>query len=144
MFEGLESYSLVVLDNIDSWLVSNDREQSLFNLFNRFKMTGQQLLLSSKSVPGHLAVTLPDLSSRLKSGLLLNLVSLIDQEKEALLRDLAVQKGLRLEGEVSSYIIKRSGRNLSELVSVLDTLDQASLVENRKLTVPFVKKILLW
>jgi len=72
------------------------------------------------------------------------LVSLIDQEKEALLRDLAIQKGLRLEEEVSSYIIKRSGRNLSELVDVLDILDQASLVENRKLTVPFVKKILQW
>ena len=144
MFEGFDSFSLVVLDNIDSWLVSKDREQSLFNLFNHFKMTGQQLLLSSKYVPEHLTVALPDLSSRLKSGLLLNLVSLIDQEKEALLRDLAIQKGLRLEEEVSSYIIKRSGRNLSELVGVLDTLDQASLVENRKLTVPFVKKILQW
>jgi DnaA family protein len=144
LLEGLDSFSLVVLENIDSWLTSNDREQSLFNLFNHFKMTGQQLLLSSKSVPEHLAIVLPDLSSRLKSGLLLTLVSLIDQEKEALLRSLAIQKGLRLEGEVSSYIIKRSGRNLSELVDVLDILDQASLVENRKLTVPFVKKILQW
>ncbi|MFT5717301.1 MAG: DnaA family protein [Oleiphilaceae bacterium] len=144
LFEGLDSFSLVVLENIDSWLTSNDREQSLFNLFNHFKMTGQQLLLSSKSVPEHLSVALPDLSSRLKSGLLLTLVSLIDQEKESLLRDLAIQKGLRLEEEVSSYIIKRSGRNLSELVDVLDTLDQASLVEKRKLTVPFVKKILQW
>jgi len=144
LFEGLDSYSLVVLENIDSWLTTNECEQSLFNLFNHFKMTGQQLLLSSKSVPEHLAVVLPDLSSRLKSGLLLTLVSLIDQEKEALLRDLAIQKGLRLEEEVSSYIIKRSGRNLSELVDVLDTLDQASLVEKRKLTVPFVKKILHW
>jgi len=89
-------------------------------------------------------VQLPDLSSRLKSGLLLNLVSLSDSEKEDLLRDLAIQKGLRLEEEVSSYIIKRSGRNLSELVGILDTLDKASLVENRKLTVPFVKKILQW
>ena len=144
LFEGLDGFSLVVLDNIDSWLISSDREQSLFNLFNRFKMTGQQLILSSKSVPEYLQIVLPDLSSRLKSGLLLSLVSLIDQEKEALLRDLAIQKGLRLEEEVSSYIIRRSGRNLSELVNVLDTLDQASLVENRKLTVPFVKKICQW
>jgi DnaA family protein len=144
LFEGLDSFSLVVLENIESWLTTKDREQSLFNLFNHFKMTGQQLLLSSKSVPENLSVVLPDLSSRLKSGLLLTLVSLIDQEKESLLRDLAIQKGLRLEEEVSSYIIKRSGRNLSELVDVLDTLDQASLVEKRKLTVPFVKKILQW
>jgi len=144
LFEGLDGFSLVVLENIDSWLNSNDREQSLFNLFNHFKMTGQQLLLSAKAVPEYLSVVLPDLSSRLKSGLLLNLVSPSDNEKEVLLRDLAIQKGLRLEEEVASYIIKRSGRNLSELVGVLNTLDQASLVENRKLTVPFVKKILQW
>jgi len=144
LFESLESFSVVALDNIDLWIDSNDREQSLFNLFNHFKITGQQLLLSANSVPEHLSVQLPDLSSRLKSGLLLNLVSLSDSEKEDLLRDLAIQKGLRLEEEVSSYIIRRSGRNLSELVRILDTLDKASLVESRKLTVPFVKKILQW
>jgi len=144
LFRSLASFSVVALDNIDLWLDSNDHEHSLFYLFNHFKITGQQLLLSANSVPEHLSVQLPDLSSRLKSGLLLNLVSLSDSEKEDLLRDLAIQKGLRLEEEVSSYIIKRSGRNLSELVGILDTLDKASLVENRKLTVPFVKKILQW
>ena len=87
LFEGLDSFSLVVLENVDSWLTSNEREQSLFNLFNHFKLTGQQLLLSSKSVPERLGVVLPDLSSRLKSGRLLTWVSLIDQEKEGLLRD---------------------------------------------------------
>ena len=144
LFDGLEDFVLVVLDNIDAWLISAAREQALFNVFNRFKITGQQLMLTARTVPAYLKVELPDLSSRLNSGLLLSLVTLDDLEKQRVLIELALQKGLVLADEVAAYILKRSGRNMAQLTAVLATLDRASLVEQRRLTVPFVKKVLHW
>lgn len=144
LFEGLDEYDLVVLDDIDRWLSSASRELALFNLFNQFKLSGRQLIVTARSVPTHLQLALEDLSSRLKSGLLLSLNTLIDDEKEAVLRAFAKQKGLLMEEGVSAFILKRGGRTMTELVSVMDILDHASLVEQRRLTVPFVKKILDW
>ena len=46
--------------------------------------------------------------------------------------------------DVAAFVIRRSERNLGQLLQVLDTLERASLVEQRKLTVPFVKKVLGW
>jgi len=156
-FESLGSYSMVILDDLDAAFQNRSKEspsseidailafeKSLFNLFNLFKMTGQQLLLSAKPVPGQLNVELPDLASRLKSGLLINLIAMNDMQKEQFLQTVALQKGLSLDEGLSAYIIKRSGRDLRELLSVLETLDQASLSEKRKLSVPFAKKILNW
>jgi len=144
LFEGLDRYDLLVLDNVDVWLNSVERELALFNLFNRFKISGQQLLVTASSVPSRLDLKLADLSSRLKSGLLLTLVALSDDEKEKVLRDFAKQKGLVLAGDVSAFIIRRGGRTMTALISVMDILDQASLVEQRRLTVPFVKQVLHW
>jgi len=148
-FVSLESFSFLGLDDIDTWFSTHlgqraEKERCLFNLFNHFKINNKQLVLSAKRVPAHIQIDLPDLVSRLKSGLLLNLTTLSDEQKESLLQSIAAQKGLSLDEGVPAYIIKRSNRSLSELLDTLDTLDQASLTEKRKITVPFTKKILNW
>ena len=148
-FMSLGEYNFLVLDNIDAWLESDTKqraikEKCLFNLFNQFKLTGNQLILSAKVVPSRLNILLPDLLSRIQSGLLLHLHALSDEQKEDLLQVISIQKGLFLEDGVSAYILKRSGRNLIDLLNVLDELDQASLSEKRKITIPFTKKILNW
>jgi len=70
--------------------------------------------------------------------------ALCDEQKEVLLQVIAKQKGLFLEDGVTAYILKRSGRNLDDLLSVLEKLDHASLTEKRKITIPFTKKIFNW
>ena len=148
-FSSLEIYKFLVLDNIDIWLESDKKqraikERCLFNLFNNFKISGHQLILSAKVVPSRLNILLPDLFSRIQSGLLLRLHALCDEQKEVLLQVIAKQKGLFLEDGVTAYILKRSGRNLNDLLSVLEKLDHASLTEKRKITIPFTKKIFNW
>jgi DnaA family protein len=57
---------------------------------------------------------------------------------------LAKLKGFLMDDDVSAFILKRSGRDVPSLLSIIDTLDKATLIEKRRLTVPFVKKILNW
>jgi len=148
-----ESFDFLALDDLDLWLqsLSADSEQALyvaesflFALFNYYKQYNKQLMLASKSVPSRLNIQLKDLESRLASGLLVTVAKLNDQEKNQVIRALAQLKGFLLDDDVSAFILKRSGRDLPNLLKILDKLDKASLIEKRKLTVPFVKKILNW
>lgn len=148
-----EDFDLLALDDLDLWLDSyrevsaSDQEQAerfLFAVFNFFKEHQKQLIIASKVVPARLKLNLQDLKSRLASGLLVTLTKLNDDEKDQLIRALAKLRGFLLDDDVSAYILKRSGRDLPNLLEILEKLDQASLTEKRKLTVPFVKKILNW
>jgi DnaA family protein len=149
----LQSFDFLALDDIDIWLqgfgpesgqLQETAERFMFVLFNHFKEHNKQLLIASKTVPSRLNIQLQDLASRLASGLLVTITKLNDQEKDQLIRALAKLRGFLLDDDVSAFILKRSGRDLSDLLNILDKLDQASLIEKRKLTVPFVKKILNW
>jgi DnaA family protein len=45
---------------------------------------------------------------------------------------------------VARYILHRGPRRLDELFIILETLDRASLIAQRRLTIPFVKQVLGW
>jgi DnaA family protein len=52
----------------------------------------------------------------------------------------AQQRGLALSNEVTHYLLTHVSRSMSDLVVLLDKLDYESLAEQRKLTIPFIKK----
>jgi DnaA-homolog protein len=149
LFGSFEPYTMLALDHVDEWLLNDPETRSfkelcLFNLFNHYKMSQKVLVLSFQASLDQLDFVLPDLLSRLRSGLFIKLSAYTDAEKELILQHVAIKKGFSLEDGVSAYIIKRSGRDLSHLIKLLDVLDKASLTEQRKLTIPFVKKVLDW
>jgi len=91
-----------------------------------------------------LPILLPDLLSRLQSGLLYQLVELDDEDKLLALQLRAKKRGLDLPDSVGEFILLRAERNLSTLMRILDELDHRSLQQQRKLTVPLVKETLGW
>ena len=42
------------------------------------------------------------------------------------------------------YIASRAPRGMEALLGLLDALDSASLVEQRALSIPFIKRVLGW
>lgn len=142
LFNGLEDLDLVVLDALDEVIARADWEQALFNLFNRLRDAGKLLLVAAVHGPQELNVGLPDLKSRLQWGATFHVHSLDDEQKQQALQFRARARGLELSDEVATYIIQRLPRDMNELFWQLNRLDHASLAEQRKLTIPFVKKIL--
>ena len=51
-------------------------------------------------------------------------------------------RGMELPDEVARFLLNRQQRDIRELVQILDLLDKASIVHQRKLTIPFVKDML--
>jgi len=47
-----------------------------------------------------------------------------------------------LADEVVMYLLKRSPRDMNSLFALFEKLDKASMVEKRKLTIPFIKDYL--
>ncbi len=142
LFIGLEELDLICLDCLPTIAGRADWELAIFNLYNRLRERGRRLLVAAEHNPRELAIALEDLRSRLQWGITYQVHNLSDDEKQQALQLRARARGLELNDEVAQYIIQRLPRDTNELFWQLQRLDQASLAEQRKLTIPFVKKVL--
>ncbi len=142
VLEGLEQFDTVCLDDIDAVVGILNWEEALFHLYNRTREQGARLIVTAERTPQQLEALLPDLQSRLFWGLVLGVQELSDAEKIEALKIRAGQRGFELPTEVAQYILNHQSRNMRDLFASLDVLDKASMVAQRKLTIPFVKSIL--
>lgn len=142
ILEGMESQSLVALDDVHAVMGDRDWEQALFHFYNRAADAGTRLVVSAAVPPIALACVLPDLQSRLAFGLTFYLDALSDAGKCRALQLRASNRGLGMTAEVAQYLLNHFPRDMSALFAVLVKLDEASLQAKRRLTVPFVKEVL--
>ncbi|WP_075186092.1 DnaA regulatory inactivator Hda [Teredinibacter haidensis] len=140
--DGLEEMDIVFLDGIEHVCGNHLWEQTLFHLFNRLRDGGKSLLVSSHTSPPSLPILLPDLKSRMLGCEIYHIEGLTDEGKKEALKMRAAARGMELSGEVASFILNRASRDTAELFYLLNQLDDASLQEKRKLTIPFVKEVL--
>jgi len=144
VLDGLEHLDLVCIDDVHLVLSERSWEEKLFSLFNACQINTTTMLFSSLLAPRDLQFSLPDLQSRFSSGFIYHLHELDDVGKISALKKRAEAAGMPLEDEVLNYIYMRSERSMSKLFSVLEQLDKLSLAQKRKITIPFVKSIMLW
>ena len=136
MLDGLEGLDLIAIDDVQCAAAELPWEQALFALFNRCLDRDTRLLFSGDRGPAALPLRLPDLRSRLASGLTLALKPLDDRGR------LAARHALTLPDEVARYVLTRSSRDPGNLIEIIQRLDRASLAEQRRLTIPFVRDLL--
>lgn len=142
MLEGMEQMSLVALDDVELLAANAEWEQSLFHLYNRVRDAGHHMLVAGNAAPAALGITLPDLVSRLGWGPVFQIHPLSDEEKSQALRMRAEQRGMDLSEEVTDYLLNRVSRDMRDLFSLLDKLDEGSLAAQRRLTIPFVRNFI--
>lgn len=142
LFVGLESLDYLALDDLQAVAGKEEWELALFRLYNILREKNKRLLIASHINARELPLHLEDLRSRLQWGLTYHIEPLIDDEKRNALQARARARGIELSDEVAHYLLQRLPRDTHELFRQLHHLDCASLAEQRKLTIPFVKKIL--
>ena len=140
--EMVDSSGWVCIDDIGAWAGNTDREQHLFSLFERVKSDGGVWLATGGHRPANLVLELADLASRLGSGVVYRLLELNDEERREALCRRAEFRGLRLGEEALGYLLTRTSRSTSDLFALLDRIDRASLMEGRRITVPFLRTLL--
>lgn len=142
ILNNLEHNKIVLLDDIDYVINSKNWNEALFHLFNRIQQNNNFLIVTATTKPQELQCNLPDLQSRLASGITAKIQSLKDDEKILALQIIAQQTGLMLTEKTAKFLINHCQRDTTSLFQLLQHLDQASMNEQRNLTIPFIKKIL--
>jgi DnaA family protein len=136
---GFERNRLLCVDDVDKVAGDAAWERALFRLFNEAAELRTRLIFAAAVAPRQLPWVLEDWRSRAAACVIYQLHELDDDGRIEALRLRAAQRGLQLPHETSEYLLKRMPRDLPSLFEVLDALDEASLVEQRRLTIPFIR-----
>ncbi len=143
ILEDLDKQAWISIDDLDAISTQGAWEEALFHLYNRVRDNGEtRLIISGKRPPNSMQINLPDLRSRLGWGLVIQLNELSDGNKINTLQRRAKKRGFELPTGVGQFLINRSSRNMHDLNTLLNRLDEASLAAQRKITIPFVKDVL--
>lgn len=140
--EALEGADLIALDGLEAIAGDRDDEVALFDFHNRSRAAGSNVLYLDRSGPAELALTLPDLRSRLGQCTRITLQALDDDGRRAVLRDRAQRRGLVLEDQAIEWLLTRTDRDLGQLLAALERIDRESLAAQRRVTVPFLRRAL--
>ncbi|HEY3808374.1 MAG TPA: DnaA regulatory inactivator Hda [Steroidobacteraceae bacterium] len=139
---GWQHTRVLALDDVDALAGQRDWEQPLFGLFREAQERGAVLVGAAVEPPRRVPFALPDLASRFAAATLLTLQPLNEAEQREALRLRARARGLELPEDTALYLQRRFPRDLPTLYQLLDTLDEAALAAQRRVTVPFIRSVL--
>jgi len=131
--------SLVVVDDVQ--LLDGAGQHALFVAINEARDGGPGVLVAGDKPPAQLALR-EDLRTRLAWGLVYELVPLGDEDKALHLKAVAASRGLQLSDDIVGYLLTRLPRDMRSLQSIMEVLDQYSLMRKRPLTLPLVREAL--
>jgi DnaA-homolog protein len=142
VLEGLSQLQCLCLDDLDRVAGRLEWERALFALLREIEEAGGALLAAAQVPPSLLDWALPDLGSRLAAGAVFQLRALDEPEQRAALELRARLRGLTVPAETWRWLRRRYPRDMRALYALLDTLDEAALAAQRRLTVPFIREVL--
>ena len=142
VLDGAAQLPAVAIDDLDAVAGDPSWELRLFGLYNECLASGTRLLVAAGVPATALHISLPDLTSRLAALTHFALRPLDEPQQREALKLRAAQRGIELPDETLQYLQRRFARDMSRLHELLDRLDLASLQEQRRLTVPFIREIL--
>ena len=136
-------YELLVIDDLDKLISSKQDEESLFNLINNQILYKKPVVISSSKDVNDCGIQLKDLSSRLLSDKIFTISDLSDSDKIDMMTLYCSQRGLEVHEKVLQYIMNNCSRDLYFLCALIKNLDIVSLSMRRKITIPFIKKVIM-
>jgi DnaA family protein len=142
VLEGCEALQLVCLDGLEHVARDAAWNAAIFRLYTLLQDTGGRLVVASTPPPASLDFTLPDLRSRLLAASVHQLLELDETGLCEALRLRASARGLELSEDAALYLVHRLPRDTHTMFGVLERLDDASLVAQRKLTIPFLREVI--
>jgi DnaA-homolog protein len=140
--DGVTELDCICLDDVDQVAADAAWERALFGLHRELEERGGQLIAAARMPPALVGWGLEDLRSRFTASAVHPLQGLAEGELAQALELRARVRGLELPAATVRWLARRFPRDMRALYELLDTLDEAALVEQRRLTVPFIRSVL--
>ena len=138
IFESLENIDLICVDGIEEAISKIEWEKAIFNLINKALISETRLILTSSKDLKSLNFSLPDLESRIRKIQSYELHPINDKDIFDALKYISKLTSINLGDKEAKYLVTYSQRNISNLVHILESLDQLSMEMKRKITIPSV------
>lgn len=132
-------HGFVIHDDVH--LLDEPGQIELFNTYNRCKDSNQNMLVTGLHSPLQMKLR-DDLATRLAWGVTYEVIGLSDEEKKLALLKHADERGMKLGMDIIDYCLKYLKRDMPNLFSILEALDQWSLTYKRPITLPLLKEII--
>ena len=139
LFDFINQLSFISFDNVD--LISNENQETFFDLYNRARQAGVVILVSGSGLPADLNV-MKDLKTRLSLAAVYKLEELNDELTIDVLNKQMNDRNLTIDSKIYEYLFKNYSRDLNTLVSAMNELDKASLQSKKAISIPFVRSVL--
>jgi DnaA-homolog protein len=140
VLEGAAALPLVAIDDLHLVAGNAAWEEALFKLYNDRR--GNGLAVAATAPATMISLRLPDLVSRLAALTHFALRPLDEPRQREALQLRARSRGFELPDETVAFLQRRFPRDMGRLAVILDELDAASLAEQRRVTVPFIRQVL--
>ncbi|NCV99772.1 MAG: DNA replication initiation factor [Proteobacteria bacterium] len=142
IFESLENIDLICIDGIEEVISKIEWEKAIFNLINKALISDSRLILTSSKDLKSLNFLLPDLESRIRKIQSYELYPINDEDIFDALKYISKLTSINLGDKEAKYLVTYSQRNISNLVHILESLDQLSMEMKRKITIPLIKEVI--
>ena len=142
VLEELPQLACLCIDDVDEITGKREWERALFVVLRDMQERGARLIMSAEMPPALIQWSLPDLGSRCAASAIFQLRALDEEEQQEALKLRAHVRGFDLPDDTARWLLRRFPRDMHTLYELLDALDEASLVAQRRLTVPFIRTVL--
>lgn len=129
-FKTIKIHENLVLDNFEN----KTSEKLIYTLFNFVDQDNKYLIINSRVPIVKMSYKLKDLTSRIKTCLLVEISKPDDDLIYALILKYCSDKQIKIDKKLIEYIIKRIDRSYGKIFNFIYKLDKMSLLKKNQLT----------
>ena len=134
----IELYENIIIED----LTSNINENLLYSFLDLIEQNNKYLIITSLNQVVHINFKLPDLRSRLKSFLLLNIEQPDDELIFGIILKNLSDRQISIDKKLIDYIVKRIERSYSKIHNFIYKIDQLSLKKKKSIDFKLIKEVL--
>jgi chromosomal replication initiator protein len=132
----------LLLDDIDRITGNFSVQETLYRIYNQTLEQGGKMVFAGRTPADKLEKTESFLTSRFKWGMTAELLPMDNEATAQLIQKLAEDLGLDIPDKVITYLLSRIPRDFQSVKSAVTRINEESLRQKHKATLPLVKTAL--
>lgn len=132
----------LLLDDIDRITDHPAAQEALYRIYNQTLEQGGKMVFAGRTPADQLEKTENFLTSRFKWGMTAELLPMDDEATSKLIHKLAEDLGLDIPDKITTYLLSRIPRDFQSVKSAVTRINEESLRQKHKVTLPLVKTAL--
>ncbi len=137
-----ELISCLIIEDVDQVISDLLLQKRLFHIYNWQKQNGGFLLLTAKAHPKFWQLDLPDIQSRMLASMAIEIGLPDDMLLTAVIMKQFTDRQIKVPMEVINFITVRLERSFEAARKIVNQIDNLSLSEKRKITIPLIRELL--